>query len=382
MNRRNVVKALGSFIAVSGLRASAQSPVRVTPPPPMNIPPAGGDEAGVVDMGTTFHSYEKRARRSVTTFANRTATSERTADGHVETRTTDLFGNEISRFRVESHPDGRHEFVAVDVAGDVPRRTPVPDMLVPTLGWANVQAHLYDRDASAAGSRQWRGALLRRHGTAPSAGDGDIKQIETEFDSGLRAVTRAGGTTPVDRSTWTTLLYDNGAHVGTLRWSAQYRTLEWRFPTINARGYVNDERMNKVGISWHVLPTMAWANVQAVVSYEKLSQMAAKRTAAAAPLNGLRAAVTRLLDAVIVPLQADTPGCDYLHWLDGSVFRPCCDAHDQCYAASGCSAWSWFFGSWSCQYCNQSVIYCFEVAYFFPYCSPVVLSIYGICVPS
>jgi hypothetical protein len=58
----------------------------------------------------------------------------------------------------------------------------------------------------------------------------------------------------------------------------------------------------------------------------------------------------------------DEPGCDNLHWLDGSIFRACCDQHDRCYESSGCSASSWwwpFSGSWSCERCNLQVVYCF-----------------------
>ena len=62
------------------------------------------------------------------------------------------------------------------------------------------------------------------------------------------------------------------------------------------------------------------------------------------------------------PLEADTAGCDGLHWLDGTIFRPCCDAHDICYAKSGCNQWSWWwpsFMSWNCSVCNSVAVYCF-----------------------
>ena len=36
-------------------------------------------------------------------------------------------------------------------------------------------------------------------------------------------------------------------------------------------------------------------------------------------------------------LSANEPGCDGLHWLDGTVFRYCCDVHDLCYAKVGCT---------------------------------------------
>jgi hypothetical protein len=61
-------------------------------------------------------------------------------------------------------------------------------------------------------------------------------------------------------------------------------------------------------------------------------------------------------------LHADEPGCDGLHWLDGTIFRFCCDVHDACYAKYGCSSRSWWqvWSSWSCNMCNFWVVDCFE----------------------
>ena len=82
-------------------------------------------------------------------------------------------------------------------------------------------------------------------------------------------------------------------------------------------------------------------------------------TAAAPPL------LRRLVDAVAPTLHANEPGCDGLHWLDGSIFRPCCDIHDRCYEKNGCtwkSWWEWWSG-WKCVGCNAGLTLCITTRY-------------------
>src|SRR5262249_731516 len=56
----------------------------------------------------------------------------------------------------------------------------------------------------------------------------------------------------------------------------------------------------------------------------------------------------RLANVVSPAVEANEPGCDGLHWLDNTGFRPCCDQHDRCYqkVVGGCSASSWYWGPW------------------------------------
>jgi len=64
---------------------------------------------------------------------------------------------------------------------------------------------------------------------------------------------------------------------------------------------------------------------------------------------------------LVAPVQANEPGCDGLHWLDGTVLRFCCDVHDRCYEKYGCSSRSWwqFWSSWTCDLCNAGAVFCF-----------------------
>lgn len=62
------------------------------------------------------------------------------------------------------------------------------------------------------------------------------------------------------------------------------------------------------------------------------------------------------------PVFFDEPGCDNLHWLDDTVYRPCCDDHDRCYRYYGCAQWSWWYWEtlWGCTQCNLEVVQCFS----------------------
>jgi hypothetical protein len=97
------------------------------------------------------------------------------------------------------------------------------------------------------------------------------------------------------------------------------------------------------------LPALAWSALDARLGVPPLADTT--------PGGGASAA-----RAVARGVRLNDEGCDRLHWLDGSIFRACCDAHDQCYEKAGCSEGSWFWpfaGSWSCQRCNAQVVYCF-----------------------
>jgi hypothetical protein len=113
---------------------------------------------------------------------------------------------------------------------------------------------------------------------------------------------------------------------------------------------------------------MAWANVQALAFYEMhrnkpSNQIVSNGLAGAGCTNGgHRTIASRLLSRMYPSLLADE-GCDYLHWLDDTVYRPCCDQHDRCYEKYGCNLTSWFwpytFGPWQCQACNAEAVFCF-----------------------
>jgi len=108
---------------------------------------------------------------------------------------------------------------------------------------------------------------------------------------------------------------------------------------------------------------MEWLNLQTIALHHFKAQMQANGLNAKTGAGcGVRrdASISRLLNFFVPTVYANQDGCDGLHWADGTVFRPCCDVHDQCYFKIGCDVHSWWFdGRWLCTYCNVSAVYCF-----------------------
>ena len=182
-----------------------------------------------------------------------------------------------------------------------------------------------------------------------------IHRLDTEYGDGLTAITvhLSDNGEPVVF----TRLYESGVDVGRLGYYPQSKRLVWRFPGLT-QGMVDEKRLERNG-GWTFAPDMAWNNVQAVAFLRMHRQ--AKQQAALAR-HGVMARVAGFFAPA---LHANEPGCDGLHWLDNTVFRPCCDIHDRCYAKNGCTSSSWWemWSSWRCDTCNMQVIWCFETVY-------------------
>ena len=75
--------------------------------------------------------------------------------------------------------------------------------------------------------------------------------------------------------------------------------------------------------------------------------------------------LARLADAIVPTVHANEPGCDGFHWLDYTIFRPCCDLHDRCYAKYGCTWHTWWevWSSWRCDACNIGFAFCIMTRY-------------------
>src|SRR6185436_11678572 len=140
------------------------------------------------------------------------------------------------------------------------------------------------------------------------------------------------------RPTFISRVVSNGTEVGVMRWYASERVLAWDFPGLS-KGFVDEQRLHDVG-GWSFTPTMSWASVQGLAFYEFHSRMKTRGSVAAATPNLFR----RALDLVMPVVSANEPGCDSLHYLDGTVFRACCDTHDTCFQrVGGCTASSWYW---------------------------------------
>lgn len=170
-----------------------------------------------------------------------------------------------------------------------------------------------------------------------------------------------------------TLRERGGTRVGVMAWYARAQRLEWSFPG-RTQGAVSGENIERkvngnLVRGWPFTPDFEWALVQAygfATLYRetptwnrRFDEADALGGTCGSPSGGL---LSTLWGLVETPVYANDPGCDRLHWLDGSIFRRCCDVHDQCYEAFGCSERSWWTlrQGWSCVFCNMNAVRCFS----------------------
>jgi hypothetical protein len=365
-----------------------------------------------VNMGSTFHALEAQARTLTTTYPDAIVDVTRTAGGGIEAVLRDHARAPGGRLSV---PAGTRRVQWAPAAGGTPTEFALPDEATVALDWAAQQTYALFTDTTAA-AREGRSAEVsgeegtwdghvrrnRRAARAVSAGQlsARIQAVDTVFDTIVVRATldkheRRASRTRVDYSRFTATIFDarTGARRGFVRWFDTAHVLTWKIEG-GSQGVVLPERLRG---GWTFTPTMAWANVQAFQFATKAAQglepaqpFAAMLQAPPRPLTLLARAVapapalalatlgTRHTSPIVSDslarlagwtrasfggtMRVNEPGCDELHWLDGSIFRPCCDAHDRCYEKEGCSAGSWwwpFSGTWSCQKCNAAVVYCF-----------------------
>jgi len=326
--------------------------------------PLGGNPG---TKGSTYYSLEGQTTRLVTAFEDGTkATADRGFDGHLLTRLEDAHGNEINRFRV-NRVDGVNDFLQYMPFAGTPLLARPDPTVHPTLDWSNRQSHRLHRDGAGQGTRlEWKGGLMRKAGPA-SADDGDtdhdVRAIETHWADGLSARTVRIRFTPnfagyngkaVLGDILSTTLVRGGVEVGTASYLTVERIFTWSMPGVSEGAITTENLKQKYG-GWLFTPDMVWMNLQTIGTFHWRALMKEKGTVARrqTPANPI-------LQFFVPTLAANDEGCDYLHWIDGTVFRPCCDVHDQCYSNNGCSYKTWWqWGSWSCNICNAAVIGCF-----------------------
>jgi hypothetical protein len=156
----------------------------------------------------------------------------------------------------------------------------------------------------------------------------------------------------------------NGEEIGEADFFAQAQLFRWRIPALRVQGYVEPRNLERHG-GWPFTPDAEWLNLQ-ILAFHHFKRTIDERGFVASRLPGCGTATapslaSRVLKAIVPTLQANEPGCDNLHWLDGSVFRYCCDIHDRCYEKYGCSSSSWWqwWTNWNCTRCNRTATWCF-----------------------
>ena len=317
----------------------------------------------VKDMGGTFYFLEAKAKKVTTRFADGVAVADRGMDGNIRTRSTDLAGNEVGKLSVDQ-VSARDAEMLYESNGTQLFYAPVRPDVRPTLDWAALQAHALRRDGHPS-AVQWQGRFARARGARPGNLDDAAAEVVTEFDQDVTAKTVRVIPKPGENKRPHTLtrIYDAGVEVGEVAWVPSLKLLMWSFKGLT-KGSVTEETLKKTPSGgWTFQPSMAWANVQALAFYTFHTRLAKAGTVSAARNDREPRSLGRtVLESLVRPVQANAPGCDGLHWLDGSVFRPCCDAHDLCYAKAGCNQYSWYWPpsmSWACTGCNTLAVYCF-----------------------
>ncbi|HEX6974494.1 MAG TPA: hypothetical protein VF147_08840, partial [Vicinamibacterales bacterium] len=321
------------------------------------------------EKGATYYALAARTRRLTTRFADAVVVAEPRADGDVEVTVRDTVGRDLSHL-VVNHLDSQREAVQFTTeAGGGFQALGEPGAKL-TMEWANRQAYSLVADGVDANAPdvEWRHGLMRRRGAPERDLDRSIVSVETEWDEGLTATTsrrpaarrKVGGNREFTGELVVTRLKKDGQEAGTANWYPRERVFAWDLPGLT-KGVITAKELVEYG-GWPFTPDLEWMNTQAIAFHHFKTKINQDRFVAriGEPHPGLLA---RMANAVMPVLHANEPGCDNLHWLDGTVFRFCCDVHDQCYAKNGCSSRSWwqFWSSWRCTECNLWVVDCFEL---------------------
>jgi hypothetical protein len=323
------------------------------------------------DRGATYRWLEERAVRVTTTFVDAVAVTERIPGGDLRTRLTDSGGRELGEFAVDRVAAGNDELSFRRGGEQVVRAAGKPDGRL-TLDWSNEQAYAMWKDKAndSAVALEWQGDVIRARGSRPIDFRGSTLDIRTEWLDGFTAKsTRSVGRRPHPTtgansrgSSLESRLTRDNLEVGRSRWYPEEQVYVWSVPGLSS-GYLDTERLNDVG-GWTFTPDLAWANVQ-TYAFHYFHTLVATQGFVAGARPAPRPWLERLVQAVAPTVHANEPGCDGFHWLDNTIFRPCCDAHDRCYEKNGCtwkSWWQWWSG-WTCNLCNLGVAICISSMY-------------------
>ena len=122
--------------------------------------------------------------------------------------------------------------------------------------------------------------------------------------------------------------------------------------------YIGPEHLKRDYHGWGFAPDTTWVNLQTIALHH-FKTLVAKNGFVARNCDAPQP--SRMVQFFMPTVHANEPGCDGLHWLDGTIVRGCCDDHDRCYAKDGCTQQSWwrFWSSWTCDFCNAAVVSCF-----------------------
>jgi len=317
------------------------------------------------EKGATYYALEAQTSRLTTRFRDgHVAVAERSMTGGVRAALHDRAGNE--RARLKTNPsDGVHDMLQYEPTGGESFQALKDPSVKPTLDWVTRQAYTLAKDGTA--NLVWDNGALRPKGAARRDVEREIDEVETVWANGLSAkLTRQNYSRReiakgrfVQGPALVTEVSLNGVAAGTGVWFEQAQVFAYALPgLVNGLVVIGPEELKADFGGWPFTPDATWLSLQTIAMHQFKTQIAKQGFVAKceAPQPN------RLAQLFFPTVYADV-GCDYLHWLDGSVFRACCDQHDKCYEKRGCDISSWWlvWKSWSCDYCNMQAERCFEV---------------------
>jgi hypothetical protein len=357
-------------VSVCGALAWTRSPSaagEAQATPAVQLIPPGQKQAGSPgEKGSTYYALEAQTTKLTTTFKDgHVAVAERGLIGDVTTTVKDRAGNERGRLRL-NRIDGSHDMLNYEPAGGPAfQALSNPAVARPTLDWTARQSYAFAIDGTA--NLVWDGGTMRPRNVGRHNVEKDIDGVETEWANGLVARlsrqtysprTIAPGKT-VRGSALVSELTQHGTPVGTAAWFEEDQVLAYALPGLMTGLVVigRDDLKADYG-GWPFTPDSTWLNLQLIAAHHFKTQLVKQGTVAKACEPPKQ---NRLAQFFMPTVYANEPGCDDLHWLDGSIVRACCDDHDRCYAKAGCSSSSWWrvWTSWTCDFCNMAVVGCF-----------------------
>ena len=308
----------------------------------------------------TDYWLDSQTVRLTARYEDAVITTERTHDGIVTARVADRNGNTTANLSVRSSvlqyaPTAGDPFLA---ANDSLER--------PTLEAASRQAYGLWKDGTA--GLRWRRGLMRRNP------DRDLEPIELRTEWGQNITAHA--TRTFNKSVRvkvkgqdhvyageviSTRLMRDGVEIGASVWFPTQQSFMWNIG--GTKGSLDPEILatkNNGPGGWTFQVNAAWLNLQAIAFHHFASQpKPIAGNGRCGPSTGL---VARVADFFMPALHANDQGCDWpFVWLNGTSYEPCCNRHDLCYAAYGCTWKTWWmvWTSWRCDVCNLIVYNCF-----------------------
>ena len=362
-----VVAVAGAFMvpktssAVGVAQGAAQGNAAV------QLIPAGQKHAGSPSQkGGTYYALESQTTRLSMKFRDgHVAVAERGLIGDVRTTVRDQNGDERGRLRL-TKVDVAHDTLHFEPNGGTAiqaQSDPTPGKS--TLDWSARQAYGFAKDGTT--NLIWDAGTMRPKGAPRRDLDQEVTELVTTWANGLSAtLTRQNFSRRelskgrfVQGPAMVSELTLNGVAAGLGIWFEQDQVFAYQLPGLtDGLVYIAPEHLKRDYGGWGFTPDPAWVNLQTIAQHHFKTLLVKNGSVAR---NCAPAAAPSRVAQFFFPTVHAEPGCDGLHWLDGTILRLCCDNHDMCYETDGCTARTWWrvWTSWTCDACNITVVSCF-----------------------